>query len=136
MIGLLPGPLMRSSGGTSEMSPDLLAQPRVGERLDGIDDVEVGGVGDPLEQRDRRKAAGHQPESGAPVELDEREALGLHEPPPRTASRYWRTWNRSATRPPSMRASALSPPNSGALFGLRIQASARSATGNSTCNAE
>lgn len=44
----------------------LLAQPIVGHRLDLEDRVEVGRVGDGLEQGDRRKTAGHDPVAGMP----------------------------------------------------------------------
>ena len=110
----------------------LLAQARVGQALQLEQRVQVPGRGDAVEQAHRREAAGDDAPAWCPRHpRAPRRRGGVH---PRWASRYWRTTYRSATWPPSMRSSALSPPNSGASLGRLIQASAWAGSANRTCS--
>ena len=111
---------------------DFVADAVVGHGFQRIQRVEVLRAGHALEQADRGKAAGDDAVGGAPRQARGRIAQAQ---PPRRASRYWRTARRSATLPPSMRSSALLPPNRGAVLGFFTQASADVAAGNRTCSA-
>src|SRR5450755_2759747 len=85
----------------AEFVPDA----RIGERLDREDDVEVGRISDGVVQADRRVARWNEAIRRPPGDAPDRHRLRVdatHALPPRWASRYWRTTNRSATWPPSM----------------------------------
>jgi len=109
----------------------LFPQAVVGQSLDLQHDVEIRRARHPVEDADRREAAGHQPPRGLPARAPDRRG---HDQP-LWASRYCRTTYRSATLPDSIRSSAGRPPNGGASLGRWIQPSATSGRGSRICKA-
>src|SRR5690606_15574124 len=110
----------------------LVAQARIGQRFQLEDRVQVFRFGDPLEQLYWRKPAGNDPPARPPLDADNR---WRHPQPPRWASRYCRTTNRSATWPDSILSSAELPENRGASFGRLTHSSAALSSGSRICSA-
>src|SRR5688572_7000907 len=133
------GTAARSDGpslpGNQRKCSHLFADARVRQALYLGHGFEILGSRDAIPGSDRWKAARDDSMCGMPIDLQDWSGCGIDQCYPRCASRYCRTAYRSPTFPPSIRSSALRPPKRGAVFGLEIHASARSASGKRICKA-
>ena len=108
-------------GGDEADVSGLVPKPGIGQRLKLVNCLQVAGIGHPLEELDGREAAGDDPPARLPFDPDDRKT---HAQPPRCASRYSLTTNRSATWPDSILSSGDRPPKECAAFGRFTHSSA------------
>ena len=106
---------------------DLVSEPGIRQRLKFENCLQIVGISHSFEELDRRKTAGDYPPARLPLDSGDGER---HAQPPRCASRYCLTTNRSATWPDNILSSADRSPKTGAEFDRINHSSAAFSSGS------